>query len=65
MGLHKLRGMARQFMAIGSVAIMLGAAIMVHGEMNFGDGVLILGIGLFIIGVVLLAQTPTGDGDAG
>ena len=65
MSLLKLRGMARQFMAIGSVAIMLGAAIMVHGEMNFGDGVLILGIGLFIIGVVLLAQTPTGDGDAG
>jgi len=63
MNLIKLRSWARQIMMVGSLAIMAGAGIMVHGEMNFGDGVLIAGIVLFIIGVVLLAQTPTGDSD--
>ncbi|ALE16550.1 hypothetical protein AMC99_01256 [Altererythrobacter epoxidivorans] len=65
MDLLNLRSRARQFMALGAVAIIAGTGIMVHGEMNFGDGVLIAGIVLFILGAILLAQTPTGDSDAG
>ncbi|SMQ74626.1 hypothetical protein SAMN06297468_2813 [Altererythrobacter xiamenensis] len=61
--LVSLRRHARQIMMVGSLGILAGAGIMVHGEMNFGDGVLIAGIVLFIIGVILLAQTPTGDTD--
>ena len=64
--LVSLRRHARQIMmvgSLGSLGILAGAGIMVHGEMNFGDGVLIAGIVLFIIGVILLAQTPTGDTD--
>ena len=63
MNLVSLRRHARQIMMVGSLGILAGAAIMVHGEMNFGDGVLIAGIVLFIVGVILLAQTPTGDTD--
>lgn len=63
MKLVALRRHARQIMMVGSLGILAGAGIMVHGEMNLGDGVLIAGIVLFIIGVILLAQTPTGDTD--
>lgn len=63
MNLIGLRKRARQIMMVGSLGILVGAGIMVHGEMNFGDGVLIAGIVLFIFGVILLAQTPTGDTD--
>ena len=64
MTFEKLRAQARVMMAIGSAAIIAGAGIMVHGEMTFGDGVLIGGIVLLIVGVIFLAQTPTGDNDA-
>ena len=65
MDLIKLRGRARAMMSIGATAAFIGIAIMVHGEVNFGDAVLVGGIVLFIVGVILLAQTPTGDQDAG
>ncbi|WP_427967265.1 hypothetical protein [Altererythrobacter sp.] len=63
MDLVKLRSRARAMMMIGSVAILVGTGIMVHGEMDFGDGVLIAGIVLLIIGVSMLARTPPGDQD--
>ncbi len=63
MDLIKLRSRARAMMMIGSVAILVGTGIMVHGEMDFGDGVLIAGIVLLIIGVSMLARTPPGDQD--
>ena len=55
----------RALMASGATAVFVGVAFMVHGEVHFGDGVLVTGILAFIVGVVLLAQTPTGDNDAG
>lgn len=60
-----LRTRARQMMLAGSIGIFAGTGIMLHGEMDFGDGVLIAGIVLFILGVIFLTQTPTGDSDAG
>ena len=64
MDLIKLRRYARALMSIGSGAVLLGAGIMVHGEMDFGDGVLVIGIIMLIIGTAMLAKTPTGDTDA-
>ena len=61
MDIVKLRKIARTMMAIGSSAAILGVAIMVHGEMNFGDAVLVGGMTMFIVGTFLLARTPTGD----
>ena len=65
MELHKMRAMVKALMSIGATAVFVGVAIMLHGELNFGDAVLIAGIVLFISGVVLLARMPTGDSDAG
>ena len=64
MDLLKLRGYARAMMSIGSAAVLIGAGIMVHGEMNFGDGVLVVGIIMLIVGTAMLAKTPSGDQDA-
>lgn len=63
--LISLRHKARIAMTVGSIAIFAGVGIMVHGEKDFGDGVLIAGILLLIAGVAMLARTPTGDQDAG
>ena len=56
-----LRKLARTMMAIGCSAAIIGVAIMVHGELNFGDAVLVGGMLLLIAGTFLLARTPTGD----
>jgi hypothetical protein len=65
MDLNKMRAMVKVLMSSGATAVFVGVAIMLHGELNFGDAVLIAGIVLFISGVVLLARMPTGDSDAG
>ena len=57
----EFRRIARTVMAVGSVAILAGLAIMVHGEMNYGDAVLVGGLVSLLIGALMLARTPTGD----
>ena len=61
MDIVELRRIARTVMAVGSVAILGGLAIMVHGEMNFGDAVLIGGLVSLLGGALLLARTPSGE----
>lgn len=61
MDVVKQRKLARTLMAVGSVAAISGAGIMVHGELNFGDAVLVTGMLLLIVGTILLARTPTGE----
>ena len=61
MDIVELRRIARTVMAVGSVAILGGLAIMVHGEMNFGDAVLVGGLVSLLVGALLLARTPTGE----
>ena len=59
----KLRDTARYLMGAGSAAAFVGIGIMVHGEVNFGDAVLVGGAVAFIIGTILLAQTPSPSDD--
>ncbi|MBX7531510.1 hypothetical protein K3165_01075 [Qipengyuania sp. 1XM1-15A] len=61
MDIVKQRKLARTLMAVGSVAAISGAGIMVHGELKFGDAVLVTGMLLLIVGTILLARTPTGE----
>ena len=61
MDVVKLRKIARTLMALGSTGAILGVGIMVHGELNFGDAVLVGGMLMLIVGTFLLARTPTGD----
>ena len=61
MDIVELRRIARTVMAVGSVAILGGLAIMVHGEMNFGDAVLVGGLVSLLVGALLLARTPSGE----
>lgn len=61
MDIVELRRLARTVMAVGSVAILGGLAIMVHGEMNFGDAVLVGGLVSLLVGALLLARTPSGE----
>jgi hypothetical protein len=61
MDVVKLRKVARTMMAIGSTGAILGVGIMVHGELNFGDAVLVGGMIMLMVGTFLLARTPTGE----
>ena len=61
MDVVKLRKTARAMMAIGSTAALVGIGIMVHGEMEFGDAILVTGLILLAVGAVVLGQTPTGE----
>ena len=61
MDVVKLRKIARTLMALGSTGAILGVGIMVHGELNFGDAVLVGGMLMLMVGTFLLARTPTGD----
>ena len=61
MDIVKLRKIARTLMALGSTCAILGVGIMVHGELNFGDAVLVGGMLMLMVGTFLLARTPTGD----
>ncbi|MDA9918491.1 hypothetical protein N9D37_01200 [Erythrobacter sp.] len=53
--------MARLMMAIGSAAALVGTAIMFHGEMNFGDVILVGGLAALAVGTLMLARTPPGE----
>ena len=64
MEMPRKRLLARNLMFTGSIGILSGIAVMVHGEINFGDAVLITGILVFVIGVIILAATPSEDHDA-
>ncbi len=63
MEIARFRLMARTTMAAGSAAALIGVAIMVHGEMNFGDIVLIGGLAALAVGTFMLARSPTGEND--
>ena len=61
MDVAELRRTARTIMSAGSAAALLGIGIMVHGEMEFGDVILVGGLVALAIGSFLLARTPMGD----
>ena len=59
LGLQRRR--ARTIISAGAAAALVGIAIMVHGELNFGDGVLVAGLVLLVIGSVWLSRLPAGE----
>ncbi|AKM09943.1 hypothetical protein [Croceicoccus naphthovorans] len=65
MNLIALRKASRLSLAVGSVAIIAGALMMYFDWVDLGDGVMITGLAMLIIGALALSKTPTGDKDAG
>lgn len=60
MEIGEVRRYGRTAMTVGSAAALIGIAIMVHGEMNFGDAVLVGGLVMLAIGAFVLGKTPMG-----
>ena len=54
------RRRARTIISAGAAAALVGVAIMVHGELNFGDGVLVAGLVLLVSGAIWLSRLPAG-----
>lgn len=63
MSILDLRRYSRASLAIGSTCIIAGGVLMFLHHIDVGDGLMIFGLALLIIGAVVLARTPTGDKD--
>ena len=64
MDVLRLRKGARMTLALASLAIIAGGFVIVYGNRALGDGMMIAGAALLILGTIVLVRVPTGDKDA-
>ena len=60
-----LRDFSRYGLSLASLLVIAGGAMMALGWVELGDAVMISGAALLVVSAIGLANTPTGDNDAG
>ena len=60
-----LRRISRAGLALGSLSFIIGGVLIALGSDMLGDGIMIFGGVALLVFALLLANTPTGDKDAG